>query len=56
MELENIEVKLKNLKPKVREKALEIAKRQKGKNGLSEKKALEKGITMAEEWFYNMGG
>lgn len=56
MELEDIEVKLKNLEPKVQEKALEIARKQRKENGLSEKEALDKGIALAEEWYYNLGG
>lgn len=56
MELGDIEVKLKNLEPKVKKKALEIAKKQRKEHGLSEKEAVEKGIALAEEWYYNLGG
>ena len=56
MEFDNLDVKLNNLKPKVRKKALEIAKKQQEENGLSKDEAIKKGIALAEEWFYNMGG
>lgn len=49
---ENIQPDLKNLNPKVREKALEIANRYM-KEGKSESEAIKKGIKEAEEWFLN---
>lgn len=56
MEFDDLDLQLKDLQPKVREKALEIAKKQQEEYGLSEKEAIKKGIALAEEWFFNMEG
>lgn len=50
------DTKLKNLNPKVKEKALEIADRQRKNLNVSEEEAMKKGLKEALEWFYNMEG
>jgi len=53
---EDFKTELDNLNPTVREKALKIAKKLVQEKGLSEEKAIQEGITRAEEWFYDLGG
>ena len=47
---------LDGLNPKVREKALEIAKELVEKKDLPAKEALQQAIMRAEEWFYDIEG
>lgn len=53
---EDFKTELDKLNPTVREKVLEIAKTLVQEKGLSEKEAIQKGITKAEGWFYDLGG
>lgn len=53
---EDFHADLKNLKPKVREKAIEIAIELMNKNGFNREKSIKEGIKKAEEWFYNLEG
>ncbi len=53
---EDFKTELDKLNPTVREKALEIAKKLVQEKDLSEKEAIQEGITKAEEWFYDLGG
>jgi len=52
----NIDTHLKNLQPKVKEKALQIAGELNKNKNYSEEEALIEGIKRAEEWFYNLEG
>lgn len=47
---------LKELKPKVKEKALEIADKLLIEKSLSKEEALKEGIKQAEEWFFDLEG
>ncbi len=53
---EDFKTDLDGLNPKVREKALEIAKKLVEKKNLPAKEALQGAITRAEEWFYDIEG
>ncbi|WP_197052688.1 hypothetical protein [Psychroserpens sp. Hel_I_66] len=53
---EDFKTDLDGLNPKVREKALEIAKELVEKKDLPAKDALQEAITKAEEWFYDLEG
>ncbi|TVZ28793.1 hypothetical protein JM83_3950 [Gillisia sp. Hel_I_86] len=53
---EDFKTDLDGLNPKVREKALEIAKELIEKEDFSKEKAIKKAIVMAEEWFYDIEG
>ena len=53
---ENFQVELNELKPEVREKAIEIAINLIEQKGLSEEEAIRQGIKRAGEWFLNLGG
>ena len=53
---EDFKTDLDGLNPKVREKALEIAKELVEKKDLPAKDALQEAITKAEEWFYDIQG
>lgn len=48
--------KLSDLKPAVKEKALEIAGKLLTKKSLSREDALKEGIKQAEEWFVDLDG
>ncbi len=50
------EADLQNLKPKVREKAIEIAAALLTKNNYTRRDALKEGIRQAEEWFLDLEG
>ena len=53
---EDFKTDLDGLNPKVREKALEIAKELVEKKDLPAKEALQEAIIRAEEWFYDIEG
>ena len=53
---EDFKMDLDALNPKVRGKALAIAKELMEKKDISAKEALAEGIIRAEEWFYDLGG
>ena len=53
---EDFKTDLDGLNPKVREKALEIAKELVEKKDLPAKDALQEASTKAEEWFYDIEG
>jgi len=53
---EDFKTDLDSLNPKVREKALAIAKELVEKKGLSAKEAIQKAVIRAEEWFFDLGG
>ena len=53
---EDFKTDLDGLNPKVREKALEIAKELVEKKDLLAKEALQEAIIRAEEWFYDIEG
>lgn len=58
MTMENIngaDERLKELTPKVREKALALASEYEN-NGMNANEALQKGIAEAEEWFTELEG
>lgn len=50
---ENFEADLRDLNPKVQEKALEIATRLMKEGGYTKEKAIKEAIKEAEEWFLN---
>ena len=56
MRFEDFEPELQELKPTVREKAIEIAEKLVEEEGYPEDKAIAQGIKEAEEWFLNMEG
>lgn len=53
---EDFETDLKDLSPKVRIKALEIANKLKKKEKYSKDKAIKEAIVKAQEWFYDSEG
>jgi uncharacterized protein YdaT len=53
---ENYGENLKNLNPKVRKKALEIANRFMAEGNYSEGDAIKQAIKEAQEWFLDMQG
>lgn len=53
---DEFEPKLKELKPEVKEKTLEIAGKLLTEKSLSREEALKKGIKQAEEWFFDLEG
>lgn len=53
---EDFETDLKDLAPKVRIKALEIANKLKKKEKYSKDKAIKEAIVRAQEWFYDTEG
>ena len=53
---DEFEPKLSDLKPAVKEKALEIAKKLLTEKSLSREDALKDGIKQAEEWFFDLEG
>ncbi len=53
---ENFKADLIHLSPEVREKALQIAKTLKRKEGLSDQEAIRKAIVQAQEWLYDSEG
>lgn len=53
---EDFETDLKDLAPKVRIKALEIANKLKKKENYSKDKAIKEAIVRAQEWFYDTEG
>lgn len=55
-QFEDIELELKDLKPEVREKALEILKAMPDENGDGQKSAIKKAIEQAENWFMDSEG
>lgn len=54
--LENFPLEMKDLKPQVREKAIEIANRMKQEKTINELAIVEHAIKQAEEWFINLEG
>ena len=52
---EGFEMKLKDLKPEVKEKALELAENYHSQ-GLEPKAALKKAVATAEAWFMDLEG
>lgn len=54
--LENFPLEMQDLKPQVREKAIEIANRMKQQRTVNELAIVEQAIKEAEEWFINMEG
>ena len=53
---ENFKNDLENLEPKVRDKAIEIAKKLMKEEGYTEASAIKEGMDRAEEWFMDIGG
>lgn len=54
---ENFEVELKDLRPEVRKKAIELANQFLAESKFpNQKGALKEGIKQAEEWFFNLEG
>jgi uncharacterized protein YdaT len=53
---DEFESELKDLKPAVKEKALEIAGKLLTEKSLSREEALKEGIKQAEEWFLDFEG
>lgn len=53
---ENFGADLKDLHPRVRQKALEIANRLMEKGGYTKGEAIREAITEAEEWFLDSQG
>ncbi len=53
---ENYGENLKNLNPKVRKKALEIANRLMAEGNYSEGDAIKQAVKEAQEWFLDMQG
>lgn len=47
---------LSELRPRVKEKALEIANRLMEEENYSKEEALQKAVQMADEWFYESEG
>lgn len=56
MPFERFSAQLKELQPKVRMKAMEIANELIHKKAYSEQEAIDEGIKKAQEWFYNLEG
>lgn len=54
--LDNFPVKLEDLKPKAREKAVEIANQLMESGKYSEEEALQKATQQAQQWFYESEG
>lgn len=54
--LDNFPAKLDDLKPKAREKAVEIANQLMESAQYTEQEAIRKAIQQAEEWFYESEG
>lgn len=52
----DFKIELDALNPRVREKALEIAKELVEIKGIPAQEAITEGITRAEEWFYDLEG
>ena len=52
----DFKIELDALNPRVREKALAIAKELIKRKDISAKEALTEAIIRAEEWFYDLGG
>lgn len=55
-QFENIELELKDLRPAVREKALEILNTMPNETGMDQKSAIKKAIEQAENWFIDSEG
>ncbi len=55
-QFEDIELELKDLKPAVREKALEILNAMPNETGMDQKSAIKKAIEQAENWFMDSEG
>ncbi len=55
-QFENIELELKDLRPAVREKALEILNAMPNESGMDQKSAIKKAIEQAENWFLDSEG
>ena len=55
-EFKNFDIQLTDLKPEVREKALEIAAVLVSEKGMAKDAALKKGIEQAENWFLDAEG
>lgn len=53
---ENFTKDLNRLEPIVREKAIEIGNQLMREEEISEEEAIKRGITRAEEWFYDLEG
>ena len=53
---EDFKTDLDSLDSRVKEKALEIARKLVNERNYSEKKAIAEAIVMAEEWFYDLEG
>lgn len=53
---DEFEPELKELKPTVKEKALEIAGKLLTEKSISRADALKEGIKQAEEWFFDLEG
>lgn len=53
---ENFKAELNELTPEVQEKALEIAKRLKKEEGISDDEAMRKAIVEAQEWLLDSEG
>jgi uncharacterized protein YdaT len=54
--LENFPLEMQELKPIVREKAVEIANRLKQERSVNELAIIEEAIKQAQEWFLNIEG
>ncbi|WP_316786651.1 hypothetical protein [Pedobacter frigiditerrae] len=55
-QFKNIELELKDLKPAVRKKALEILNAMPIETGMDQKSAIKKAIEQAENWFMDSEG
>ena len=55
-QFENFNLQLKDLKPEVREKAIEIASVLISEKGLEKDAAIKRGIEEAENWFLDAEG
>jgi len=55
-QFENIELQLKDLRPAVREKALEILNAMPAETKSDQKSAIKKAIEQAENWFMDSEG
>ena len=53
---ENFNTELDSLNPRVKAKALELARNLERQGKLTEKEAIRIGIKEAEEWFYDLEG
>ncbi|AMP99772.1 hypothetical protein QG516_21425 [Pedobacter gandavensis] len=54
--LENFPLEMQDLKPIIREKAIEIANKLKQERTVNELAIVEEAIKQAEEWFLNLEG